>query len=203
MRGKATLVAGAALVGLWMLGGVATAADREMALWAASESWAGGTQHDERLGQTVQFWGAGIPLGEVFAGIQEQTGVEIGFWPAGDVNERVCVNLYLNPDDPPTLRELMAQLSWATDCLFGYSVEGGEAKYCLHKTTLGEEMVAAALEAPERERQLEQQTLDREPARREALSEALSLSREEAIERYHGKNDLLLFAVLDPTRRAM
>jgi hypothetical protein len=204
MRGKATLVAGAALVGLWMLGSAATAAAPETALWMVSESWAGGTQHDERLGQTVQFWGAGISLRDVFAGIQEQTGVEIGFWPAGDVNERVCVNLYLNPEKPPTLRELLAQLSWATDCLFGYWVEGGEAKYCLHKTTLGEGMVAAALAAPERRRQLlAQQTLDREPARREALREALSLSREEAIERHHGKNDLLLFAVLDPTRRAM
>jgi hypothetical protein len=206
---KARLAAGTVLVGLCVLGTpVETGAPETLPWgspwWSAVESWPGGIQHDERLGQTVQFWGAGIPLRDVFAGIREQTGVEIGFEPPGDVNERVCVNLYLNPDDPPTLRELMAQLSWATDCLFGYWVEGGEAKYCLHKTTLGEGMVATVLEAPERRRQLlAQQALGREPARREALREALSLSREEAIERYQGKNDLLLFAVLDPARRAM
>ena len=91
--------------------------------WAPSESWEGGRQYDPRLEKTVRFWGAGMPLRDVFAGVKEQTGVEIGFWPAGDVNERVCVNLYLNPEKPPTLRELMAQLGWVMDC--GFSVFEG------------------------------------------------------------------------------
>src|SRR4030042_2289889 len=98
MHIKARLVAGAVLVGLWVLGSAARAGTTEMALWVASESWPGGTQHDARLGRTVQFWGAGIALRDVFAGIQEQTGAEIGFWPAGDVKEGGCGDLYLNPE---------------------------------------------------------------------------------------------------------
>ena len=207
MHIKARLVAGAVLVGLWMLGSAATAGTPEMALWVASESWPGGTQHDARLGRTVQFWGAGIALRDVFAGIQEQTGAEIGFWPAGDVNERVCVNLYLNPERPPTLRQVMAQLSWATDCSFGYWVEGEEARYSLLKTSIGEGIVERLREAPmeahERDYRRSQQMLERMPARREALREALSLDRKAAIRRYRGKDDLLLLAALDPTRRAM
>jgi hypothetical protein len=207
MRGGTRLVVGAVLVGVWVLGSAGTAGTPEMASWVASESWPGGTQHDARLGRTVQFWGAGIPLGEVFAGIQEQTGVGIGFWPAGDVNERVCVNLYLNPERPPTLRQVMAQLSWATDCGFGYWVEGDEARYSLLKTSIGEGMVErlrqAPIEARERERHLSRQMLARVPERREALREALSLDRKAAMRRYRGKDDVLLLAALDPTRRAM
>ena len=64
--------------------------------WHPSESWPGGKQFDPRLDQSVSFWGAGIPLKDVFAGVKEQTGVEIGFFPPGDANERICVTLYLN-----------------------------------------------------------------------------------------------------------
>ena len=105
--------------------------------WVPSESWPGGRQYDPRLKRTVEFWGAGMPLREVFAAVKEQTGVEIGFWPPGDDNERICVNLYLNPEKPSTLRQLMAQLSWVTDCGFGVSgEEEEEPSYCLLATSM-------------------------------------------------------------------
>ena len=51
--------------------------------WDPGESWPGGAQSDPRLDQTVDFWGAGISLKDVFADIHEQTGLEIGFHPPG------------------------------------------------------------------------------------------------------------------------
>jgi hypothetical protein len=66
-----------------------------------------------------------------------------------------------------------------------------------------ERLREAPMKAHERERELSQQMLERVPERREALREALSLDRKAAVRRYRGKDDLLLLAVLDPTRRAM
>jgi hypothetical protein len=153
-----------------------------LAQWLPEESWPGKAQHDPRLDRTVRFWGAGIPLKDVFASVEEQTGVEIGFWPPGDDNERICVNLYLDPDRPPTLRELMAQLSWVVDCGFACS-DGAETKtYALLSTSIG---AGALLE------------------RLKALRDALELPVDELIGRYRGVDDLLLLAALDPARRAV
>jgi hypothetical protein len=175
--------------------------------WLAQESWPGGRQHDARLGRTVMLWGTGVPAAQVFERVEEQTGVHIGFFPPDDVNRRVCVNVYLNPDHPPTLRDLMAQLSWATDCAFATSGEGEERRYFLLRSSVGHD-------AYERVRALDPMEVSAETVMRQAaerhplavamlpeLREALRLSREEAIDRYRGRNDRLLLALLDPSER--
>jgi hypothetical protein len=186
----------------------AVPAPHQLRQWNPSESWPGAEQYDPRLEKTVTFWNAGLPLAEVFRSIEEQTGVSIGFRPAGDVNARVCVNLYLNPDQPPSLREVLAQLSWAVDCTFSYEDEGGEIRYSLLSTNMGEGDVIAALE---RRAQEEQEAEARETAVpeeeilrvRDELREALSLSREEAVRRYRDRDECVLWDVLDPARRAL
>jgi hypothetical protein len=186
----------------------AVPASDQLRQWNPSASWPGGEQYDPRLEKTVTFWNAGIPLAEVFRRIEEQTGVSIGFRPAGDVNARICVNLYLSPDQPPSLRELMAQLSWAVDCTFSYEGDGGETRYSLLSTSMGEGDVTGALE---RRAQEEQEAEARETAVpeeeilrvRDELREALSLSREEAIRRYRDHDECVLWDVLDPARRAL
>ena len=75
--------------------------------WMPQESWPGGQHYDARLDRPVKVWLTGTPLARVFASIQQQTGVAIGFFPADDDNARICVNVYLNPAHPPTLRDLM------------------------------------------------------------------------------------------------
>jgi hypothetical protein len=150
-----------------------------------------------------------MPLRDVFAGLKEQTGVEVGFWPPGDMNERICVTLYLNPEQPPTLRELMAQLSWVMDCAFALS-QGDEPRYWLLSTSIGQG-VAERLEAEVREegeqrrvRMVQQRAgkLAEFAGRLDECREALRLSREELIGRYKGVDDSLLLAMLDPARRA-
>jgi len=178
--------------------------------WVPSESWAGGRQYDPRLERTVEFWGAGMPLREVFAGVKEQRGVEIGFWPPGDVNERICVTLYLNPEQPPTLRELMAQVSWVTDCGFAYSDTGGSKSYRLLSTTIGDGAIerlhewadGVQNERGRRRLEVEKEIRDRAVARLAALREALTVPEDEVIERYQGVDDAVLLAMLDPARRA-
>jgi hypothetical protein len=181
--------------------------------WDPSQSWPGGAQADPRLDRSVIAWGAGIPLGDVFASVKEQTGVEIGFFPPGDDNERICVNLYLNSENPPSLRDLMAQLSWVTDCAFAYAKSGeDEPSYHLLSTSIGagamsrmrgeRDALIAALEAgahPDMQvaAQIRSDMLTRLPE----LATALGLTRDEAIRRYKGKDDLMLLAALDPTRR--
>ena len=108
-------------------------------VWDSNQSWPGRPQSDPRLEESVTLWSTGIPLSDVFAAVHEQTGVEIGFFPADDQNRRVCVNLYLNPDDPPTLRELMVQLAWVTDCAFAYArADDGPPTYFLLSTSIGD-----------------------------------------------------------------
>jgi hypothetical protein len=177
--------------------------------WVPSESWPGGEQYDPRLDRRVKFWGAGMPLKDVFAGVRGQTGVEIGFWPAGDDNERICVNLYLNPEKPPTLRELMVQLSWVMDCGFGLTREEGDPKYCLLSTSIryaAERRLRGETRAlfdriRERQHGREDQTSAKVAAKLAELTDALALPREEAIRRYRGVDDLLLLALLEPGRR--
>ena len=176
--------------------------------WLPGESYAGGKQYDARLNKTAKLWGAGMPLKQVFADLHAQTGVDVACYPAGDVNERVCINAYLNRENPPDLRSALVQISWVMDCAFGYTGEGEERAYYLMSTSVGGEDVIAKLEKEEAARQARETEEKRLPPeqvlkRREDLREALSLSREEAIERYKGKDDLLLFIVLDPARRAL
>ena len=188
----------------------ATSPDPSFAPWVPSESWAGGRQYDPRLEKTVEFWGAGMPLREVFAGVKEQTGVEIGFWPAGDMNERVCVTLYLNPEKPPTLRELMAQVSWVTDCGFGYEPGEGAARYYLLSTSVGqgameklrEERAAASAARGEKHLSAYRDAVERVLAAVEECRSAVGLSQGELVRRYRGKDDVLLLALLDPEYRA-
>jgi len=180
-----------------------------LAQWLPSESYPGGKQSDPRLGQPVRLWGAGVPLKQVFQSIHEQTGVEIGFWPPGDMNERVCVNLYLNPDKPPSLRELMAQLAWVTDCAFAWSKADVGCHYALLSTSMGESAVDdLRREAAEwNERKQAQRRNERTETKRAALAaleecgDALLLSREEVIGRYLGNNDPLLETILDERGR--
>jgi hypothetical protein len=175
--------------------------------WLPQESWPGGRQFDPRLDKPVRLWVTGTPLAQVFAAVKEQTGVAIGFDPPHDVNARVCVNVYLNPARPPTLRDLMAQLSWATDCAFATSGEGEARCYFLLRSSIGHD-------AYERVRALDPMEVSAKAAMRRAaerhplavamlpeLREALRLSREEAIDRYRGRNDRLLLALLDPSER--
>jgi len=182
-----------------------------LAQWLPSESYPGGKQSDPRLGQPVRLWGAGVPLlKQVFQSIHEQTGVQIGFWPPGDMNERVCVNLYLNPDKPPSLRELMAQLAWVTDCAFAWSKADVGCHYALLSTSMGDGAIERLLDEADRvqkernraQLEIQQELRDRTIERIGDLRQALRVPRDQLITRYKGKDDLLLLAMFDPARRA-
>ena len=181
-----------------------------MAQWLPWESLPGGRQYDPRLEEAVRFWGAGIPLREVFAEVRGQTGVEIGFWPPGDDIERVCVTLYLDPERPPALRDLMVQLSWVLDCAFACSGENAEMRYSLVRTSVEPDPIGKLQqEARSIRRQREQQRdqIARE-VYREALSrldqfrEALELPPEVVRSRYGSVDDLLVLAKSSPEMRA-
>ncbi len=179
--------------------------------WQPWESHPGGAQADERLGRVVEFWGAGIPLKDVFAEIAEQTGVEIGFWPPGDENARICVTLYLNPEGFPTLREVMVQLSWVLDCTFACSAGDGEVRYMLLSTSVGHGVIESlrrrlAEQAEEQRRQYEQEAAETTARILLALDECLAaadLLQEELVERYRGVNDVMLATLLDPDKRGL
>ncbi len=176
---------------------------RPLYLWNAGDSWSGGPLFDPRLDATVTFWGAGTPLSNVFDSLTEQTSVELGFYPPGDENARVCVTLYLSEDDPPTLRELVAQLSWVTACSFAFaSDDDGEPAYFLLSTSIAggaQENLQARVDAIWKARERRWREIG---SKLEEYRQALDLSREELIERYWGEDDLLLLNLLDPPRRA-
>jgi len=132
---------------------VQTPDGRPLYQWNPSESWPGGSQHDPRLDQPVQFWRPGVTLAEVFSGIEEQTGVSLRFFPEGDENERVRVHLFLNPQSPPALRDLMAQVSWAVDCPFFLTDGGEDAAYYLMATSIGRGAASAMRAREQRTRQ--------------------------------------------------
>ena len=178
--------------------------------WLPQESYEGGKQYDARLDLPVRFWRAGLSLAEAFASIRDQTGVEIAFYPRGDENERVRVNLYLNPERPPTLRDLLAQLMWVVDCAFSvYRADDGEPVYYLMSTSIAdgaEARLARILEEAQR-RQNEEWERDLYQRREKALAKldelrsAMGLSTKELVERYRGVDDWALLALLDPDRR--
>jgi len=178
-------------------------------IWAPSESLSGGAQQDPRLDKAVSIWEAGLPMSELAAALRAQTGVELRFLP-GDDSARVCVNMFLNPSHPPDARSVLAQVAWVLDCSVGYAVEGGSPVYCVLHTSAGEGATKRLLAEGEAEasRAAAASGALREEARRatiprlEDLRGALELSREDLIARYAGKDDLLLLALLDASRRA-
>jgi len=180
--------------------------------WLPGQSYPEGARPDARLDKPVQFWRAGMSLKQVFADIGEQTGVTLAFWPPGDENERVRVNLYLNPDHPPALRDLMAQLSWVTGCAFACEESAGEDKpyrYRLLSTSVAdtaqsriEEEREAAISQLRDEWQSRAPTREKVAGRLAEYSRALQLTTDELVRRYYGVDDHLLADMLDPTRRA-
>jgi hypothetical protein len=183
--------------------------DLTLTPWQPSESYQGGAQSDARLDQPVQFWRAAVPLRDVFAELTRQTGVAFAFAAPQRDEPRLCVTLFLNPTQPPSLREVLAQLSWATGCTFGYR-EAGTKSYYLLWSSAGEG-TAKEVAAQETERMQQFRTeweTQAEAQRRSAVAmlaeakDALALSREDAVARYRGRNDALLLNLLDPGRRA-
>jgi hypothetical protein len=187
------------------------AGDMLLTMWEPSESYEGRAQADARLDRPVQLWRPGMPLREVLQELSQQTGVGFGFWPADAEEGRVCTTLYLNPQQPPSLRSVMAQLSWVTGCGFAYPQGQGEDRtYYLLGSSAGQG-VAEKLEADSQalREQFRGQWEERREADRKAAAaaleesrRALALSRNELINRYRGSNDALLLNLLDPQRRA-
>jgi len=180
--------------------------------WLPYETYPSGAQFDARLDEPVRFWRAGLSLKEVFSGVAEQTGVEIRFWPPGDENERVHVNLYLNPERPPSLRELMAQLAWVSGCTFAYE-EGDESGepwtyYLLSTSVAGgaeQRLEESRAEAMAAWQQQGEAFAPSKAAIADGIAEyerALGLSDRRLIALYSGVNDRLLVTMLDPPRRA-
>jgi hypothetical protein len=164
------------------------------------------------LDRPVHFWRAGISLREVFAAIDEQTGVGLGFWPEGDENPRVRVNLYLNAHDPPTLREAMVQLAWVTDCAFACTSPepGADRAYYLLATSLSGDPPSRMREAQQAQRAeiVEDDLLSGDHyrvtvrAKLRELAAALGMTRAEGISTYRNSDEGMLLTLLDPRRRA-
>jgi hypothetical protein len=178
--------------------------------WLPWESWPGGIQADARLDRPAKLWATAIPLREVFAQLDAQTSVHLGFDPPGDDNARLCLNVYLNPQTPPSLREVMTQLSWVMDCGFAVAGEGETRQYLL--LSAGPPVDVDALRAArdqERWRRAQEAGTQYDKELRAAavprlleLRAALALPRDEDIRRYKGSDDALLLVLLDPGRRA-
>jgi hypothetical protein len=178
-----------------------------LTLWQPGDSYQSGPQFDGRLDKPVQSWHPGTPLRDILADLTQQTGVHFDFVAPDKDEPRLCVTLYLHPQRPPSLREVMTQLGWATGCTFAYAECRPEGKvYYLLWSSVGEG-TARELDAQREQFRADWQT-GRDAQRQVAasvLEEAeagLALSREEAVARYHGKNDALLLNLLDPARRA-
>jgi len=179
--------------------------------WNPSESYQGESDADHRLDRPVKFWQAGLSLEELFADIERQTGVKLGFYPENDENRRVRVHLFLNQQNPPTLRALMAQLRWVVDCSFFVSstgshpvTEGEQSKsYYLMSTSIAggaKGSLQARADALWKAREGRWKEIS---SKLDEYQQALSLSREELTEKYQGKDDLMLLNLLDPQRRAV
>lgn len=184
------------------LSAFATASQSDMTPWRPDESYAGKAQADSRLDKPVRFWGAGILLADVFSQVREQTGVEIGFYPENDENRRVPVHLFLNPKNPPTLRSLMAQLSWVVDCPFLAADSPEGRSYYLMSSSVGagaQERLQKAVEEIWEARKGRWQAIG---SKLDEYRQALDLPRDGLIDRYRSKDDLMLLNLLDPARRA-
>jgi len=191
--------------------GAVGAGDLPLVVWQPSLSYQGQAQFDARLDKPVLFWRAGVPLREVFADLTRQNGVGFDFLAPEADEPRLCVTLYLNPQQPCSLREVMAQLSWVTGCKFAYSEPdtGGKAYHLLWSSVGQGAAEKLAAETAARQEQFRAERQAQQEAQRAttaaALQEArtgLALSQEDAIARYRGVNDALLLNLLDPSRRA-
>ncbi len=180
-------------------------------IWQPDKSGEHGIQADSRLDRPVRFWRAGLTLAEVFAGVQQQTGVKLSFWPPDDLNTRTRVNLYLNPKDPPSLRALMVQLIWVTECAFAFADEPGERVYYLLSAATTADArakmaVAEVAKGPAEHladiKETERRWQDESLARVKVYAAALRLSRDDLVEQYKERDDYLLYNLLDPKRRA-
>ena len=185
--------------------------DMPLVFWQPGESYQEGSQFDSRLDKPVRLWRAGTPLREVFADLTRQTGVEFDFLAPEKDEPRICVTFYLNPEQPPSLRAVMAQLNWVTGCLFAYTEPRAESRaYHLLWTSVGQGTAGnVAAQAAAWRAQLRAEMDTRRDTQREAAAKALeeskaalALAQEEAIARYRGVNDALLLNLLDPSRRA-
>ncbi|MCJ7750453.1 MAG: hypothetical protein MUQ65_05095, partial [Armatimonadetes bacterium] len=189
-----------------------SAAQPALVPWLPSHSYPDRSRPDPRLDKPVGFWRAGLPLDEVFAGLSEQTGVALAFYPPGDDNQRLRVTLYLNPNDPPSLRDILSQLMWTSDCALASEETGDPSapyRYYLLSTS-----IAAAAESRLSEdwqaamdgfrAEWESRTPSREQivAKLDEYGRALSLSQDELVATYYGVDDHLLAALLDPAGRA-
>ncbi len=175
-------------------------------VWRAEQSLPGGPLADARLEQPVRFWQAGLSMLEVFTSCRTQTGVDLEYWPPQTAERPARVNLYLNPDAPPTLREVLAQLAWVLDCSVA-STQTEPRHYYLVDRSPSPEAVEARLEEARAkgeadDRRAKEQGEARLRARLQQCRAALALSRKDAITRYRGVDDRLLLALLVPTRRA-
>ncbi len=170
--------------------------------WKPSASWQGGEDYDPRLDRPVRFWRAGLSLEEVFAGIERQTAVRLAFYPENDENRRVRVTLFLNPEAAPALRALMAQLMWVVDCPFFTPTGPADRAYYLMSTSISgaaQDALRARVEAIWKAREGRWRAIG---GKLDECRNALDLSREDLIEKYRGRDDLLLVNLLDPARRA-
>ena len=181
-----------------------------LTLWEPGESYQGGKQFDPRMDKPVRVWRGGASLQEVLAELGQQTSIGLGLWPPGTDEPRVPVTLFLNPQRPPSLREVMAQLMWLTRCAFAWSETTDGKAYYLLSTSVGEGAKGklVAQERIEREQFRSEWQARQESVRQTASSRleehrsALALSEGEAIARYRGNDDALLLDLLDPSRRA-
>ena len=186
----------------------------EFAFWNPSESHPGGSQYDVRLDIPVKFWHTGLSLTELFDRVREQTGVIIASHPPGDQNERIRVNVYLNPAHPPSLRELMAQLTWVVGCNFAYAAgdgDGSDWRYYLLWTSSGRGVVQQLAQENEQRNQesAEASAIQRKENQQAAkaklaeLAQALELTQQDLIRWYRGSDDFMLLTALDPARREL
>ncbi len=205
---------GVLLFSALLLAGLASAAHAgapDLTPWLPGESYPGGNQEDVRLDRPVQFWDTGVPAADVFATLTSQTGVALGFFPPDDENTRIYLNLYLNPKQPPTLRSLLVQIGWALDCAWAVEGEGEQRCYVLLSTSIGSNVLKelkkesgeAANERGRQEMDAQREAEEIALAKLHEIGDALSLSRDEVIKRYKGKDNLMLLALLDPAKRAM
>jgi hypothetical protein len=175
-------------------------------VWNAGDSYSDGPLSDARLDQPVRFWRTAVRVTDVAQGIQQQTGVEVRFWPEDDVNRRVRMNLYLNPKTPPGLRELLVQLGWVLDCNLTCSDTEPRVYYLLGSGNTTSSVVALLRQArSEQEASAETATVTRRADMLVWLNRyqaALGLPRKEAVAQYRGVDDRLVLALVVPWRRA-
>ncbi len=179
--------------------------------WNPSESYPWGSQWDPRLDRPVAIWRTAILLADVFVEIKRQTGVEARLWSLdGSARElsQVRLNLYLGSKDPPSLRSVLAQLSWVLDYAIAYRAASGRLD--THYDLLCSDPGPAALSAlatkmgatvKRQEDRLESYRRTR-AAKLAQYHDAFGLDRDELVARYQDVDDALLFDLTDASHRA-